>query len=1032
MITPIFQQFQNPSSQYRSAPFWAWNSRLSPDEVERQIRDMKKQGIGGFFIHSREGLETPYMGEDWFQCIHRAIETAKELDMKAWLYDEDRWPSGTAGGAIMKSGGDDSRYKGLTLQLSRNLPSDLSNIQAVYRVSARGMDCTYYERLTNPNQFQSIALPEGEYYMVFRVEICFKSEWFNDETPPDNLNAASVRRFIEATHEKYFLHEGGEFGKTIPGIFTDEPGLADSHTHFPEDRAWLPWTYSLPEFFQKQRGYDVFDTLPVIFFNGEGQAKARHDFWRTVTELYDQAYFQQIGEWCTEKGLAFTGHLLQEDKLGLGTKVGGAIMPHYRHMAVPGIDMLTERCTEIITVKQCSSVVNQLGKKWMLSETYGCTGWDFSFDGQKWMGDWQFVHGVNIRCQHLALYSIAGCRKRDYPPVFNYQTAWWNKNHDIDDYFSRISLVMSEGDAVRDVLVLHPASTAWSRMGCNPYGVPHRSRDRDLPAINAYGEQFNQFLAYLSGCHFDYDLGDETILSQVGSIKDGRLTVGRISYSAVVIPPIDTMLESTFKLLKQFLDSGGKAVAVQPLPTMIEGVPDSALEQVFTHPNLTVAERENQVCHALESILSRRVSLTGSDGCEIPCLLYLLKDCGNSFSLFVVNNDRQRGYHVTLSAGISGKITQLDPLTGNYWERSSSRSDRMELSEYFYGNESKLFIIEKNSPMAVGKEEPPVNPDCLRESCISAAAPRYQYSLDQPNALTLDKCRWRFLDGTWSDEMDVWRAQDQIRSALGMRPVYTNGILQRYKWVHSPHPKDGVPVEFSFHFQVRDIPDSECYLAVEYAQDYSFSFNGMPLETKPDGWFIDRSFSKVPLPAFLPGENTIVISTNYLNRMEFEDCYLIGSFGVNANREIISLPQFLVNGDWCLQGFPHYAGTVTYHAEIPVPDKISGKLFLSFDKASASVAGVSVNGNFVGDVFTECQKYIDISEFVHAGESLNVDIAVVSSPRNLLGPFHQREGKTLNTNAGSFRCTGLKYSPEYHLHPYGLMGIVRLHQFGQK
>ena len=142
----------------------------------------------------------------------------------------------------------------------------------------------------------------------------------------------------------------------------------------------------------------------------------------------------------------------------------------------------------------------------MLSETYGCTGWDFSFDGQKWMGDWQFVHGVNIRCQHLALYSIAGCRKRDYPPVFNYQTAWWNKNHDIDDYFSRISLVMSEGDAVRDVLVLHPASTAWSRMGCNPYGVPHRSRDRDLPAIYAYGEQFNQFLAYHSVCHFDYDL----------------------------------------------------------------------------------------------------------------------------------------------------------------------------------------------------------------------------------------------------------------------------------------------------------------------------------------------------------------------------------------------------------------------------------------------------------------------------------------------------------------------------------------------
>ena len=371
MQNDFIRQFQNPSSAYRSAPFWAWNGQMDPDEVERQIRDMHAQGIGGFFMHSREGLETPYMGEEWFQCVHRAISVAKELDMKAWLYDEDRWPSGTAGGSIMEAGGDDSRYKGLTLQLARTLPEDLSDVQAVYRVSAEGMDCSGYERLSDPEQQQGVVLPEGEYYMIFRVEICFKSEWFNDETPPDNLNAASVRRFIEATHEKYLAHGGAEFGKTVPGIFTDEPGLADSHTHFQEDRAWLPWTYAFPEFFRQQRGYDVFDTLPVIFFNGKGQQKARHDFWRTVTELYDQAYFQQIGQWCQDNGLAFTGHLLQEDKLGLGTKVSGAIMPHYRHMTVPGIDMLTERCEETVTVKQCASVVNQLGKKWMLSETAG-------------------------------------------------------------------------------------------------------------------------------------------------------------------------------------------------------------------------------------------------------------------------------------------------------------------------------------------------------------------------------------------------------------------------------------------------------------------------------------------------------------------------------------------------------------------------------------------------------------------------------------------------------------------------------------
>lgn len=1027
MLKDILQKFQNPSSEYRSAPFWAWNSRMDPNEVERQIRDMHAQGIGGFFMHSREGLETPYMGEEWFQCVHRAIATAKELDMKAWLYDEDRWPSGTAGGSIMEIGGDDSRYKGLTLQLSQTLPDDLSDIQAVYRVSAEGMNCTEYERIFSPEQFQGAALPEGQYYMLFRVEICFKSEWFNNETPPDNLNAASVRRFIEATHEKYLAHGGAEFGKTIPGIFTDEPGLADSHTHFQEDRAWLPWTSVFPDFFQEQRGYDVFDTLPVVFFNGNGQAKARHDFWRTVTELYNQAYFQQIGQWCEENDLAFTGHLLQEDKLGLGTKVSGAIMPHYRHMTVPGIDMLTERCDETITIKQCASVVNQLGKRRMLSETYGCTGWEFTFDGQKWVGDWQFVHGVNIRCQHLALYSIAGCRKRDYPPAFNYQTPWWSKNHDIDDYFSRISLVMTDGDAVRDLLVLHPVSTAWSRLGCNPYGVPHRSRDRDLPAINQYGEEFNRFLAYLSGSHYDYDLADELILSQEGRTEDGKLTVGRISYSVAVIPPVDTMLRSTYELLRRFLDQGGKAVAVCPLPTMIEGVPDDRLEKLSNHPNVTVVERESQVCGVLEKLIDRRVSLTGGDGREISKLLYLLKDCGTHYSLFVVNNDRERGYSAVVSVEAAGRIIQLDPLTGAVRERFSVCSERVELEEYFCKNESKLYIIEKDAPMAVGRIGF-LTPKALESAVVSAAAPRFRYTLDQPNALTLDKCRWRFLDGAWSEEMDVWQAQNQLRAALGMRPIYENGLLQRYKWINSPHPRDGVPVEFSFRFQVKKVPEEGCFLVAEHAEDYEISFNGVPLDIAPDGWYLDRAFSKVALPALVPGENTLVLSTNYMNRMEFEDCYLIGNFGVNVNRELCRLPDTLVSGDWCLQGLPHYCGTVTYHAAIPVSANEKSRFFISLEDVSAAVVGISVNGSFVGDVFTDCQKYMEVTEFAKSGGILKVDAAVVGSPRNLLGPFHQRIGKTLNTNAHSFRSTGNEYSPEYHLHPYGLMGLIRLHR----
>ncbi len=97
-------QFSNPPLSFRGAPFWSWNDRLQVSELQRQVRDMQAHGMGGFFMHSREGLETPYLGLEWMECIRETIKTAKETGMNAWLYDEDRWPSGFAGGRVPGQG----------------------------------------------------------------------------------------------------------------------------------------------------------------------------------------------------------------------------------------------------------------------------------------------------------------------------------------------------------------------------------------------------------------------------------------------------------------------------------------------------------------------------------------------------------------------------------------------------------------------------------------------------------------------------------------------------------------------------------------------------------------------------------------------------------------------------------------------------------------------------------------------------------------------------------------------------------------
>ena len=95
--------FRNPTKEYRGAPFWSWNCRLDQEELLRQIDILHEMGFGGFHIHVRVGLDTPYLGKEYMDLIAVCAEKARKLGMTLWLYDEDRWPSGTAGGTVTKN-----------------------------------------------------------------------------------------------------------------------------------------------------------------------------------------------------------------------------------------------------------------------------------------------------------------------------------------------------------------------------------------------------------------------------------------------------------------------------------------------------------------------------------------------------------------------------------------------------------------------------------------------------------------------------------------------------------------------------------------------------------------------------------------------------------------------------------------------------------------------------------------------------------------------------------------------------------------
>jgi len=258
------------------------------------------------------------------------------------------------------------------------------------------------------------------------------------------MNPAAVRRFIDVTHETYRKRIGAEFGEVVPGIFTDEPNYRSGGVHR-QYEAPLPWTAKLPAIFRKRYGYDILARLPALYFDVDGASvlPARRDYYDCVTHLFVDAFARQIGEWCEAHNMQHTGHVLGEQTLSSQTRVVGSGMRFYEYMQAPGMDLLTEYSREYDTAKQVSSVARQFDRKWRLTETYGCTGWDFPFAGHKALGDWQLALGINLRCQHLAWYTMEGAAKRDYPACIFYQSPWWAHYRNVEDYFARVNVAMT-------------------------------------------------------------------------------------------------------------------------------------------------------------------------------------------------------------------------------------------------------------------------------------------------------------------------------------------------------------------------------------------------------------------------------------------------------------------------------------------------------------------------------------------------------------------------------------------------------------
>lgn len=151
--------FVNPSSEYRTAPLAVWNSKVTNAEVERTIQELKDAGFGGLFVHPRPGLITEYMSDEWYSLYKHAIDYAKEKDMKVWIYDENSYPSGFAGGHVPEEMPESyNQGQGLALEKVNVLPENTADYFICLKKEGENwIDIT--------NIISSYRSTEGEYYL---------------------------------------------------------------------------------------------------------------------------------------------------------------------------------------------------------------------------------------------------------------------------------------------------------------------------------------------------------------------------------------------------------------------------------------------------------------------------------------------------------------------------------------------------------------------------------------------------------------------------------------------------------------------------------------------------------------------------------------------------------------------------------------------------------------------------------------------------------------------------------------------------
>ena len=624
-------QFLDPPHEFSMVPFWAWNGTLRPDQLRWQMDQMKEKGIYGAFMHARAGLdasETPYFSDGWWAAVDTCIQHGKEIGFSPWIYDEDKWPSGSAGGRVLKKNPERNRQKALHFTESRVAgPCKNPLPNATYCIAGRLLDGNRIDpdSLTvlapTPNATESSwSCPAGEWMVVE-----YRFEPFLDGI--NYLNKDTVRDFMDITHEEYARRYGSHFGSTIPGVFFDE--IMNDAGKKPGFHVWVE---DFAEQFKKIKGYDLVPFLPGLAHNiGPKTPKIRCDYYEVYATLYEEAWFKQLAEWCAQHQLKLTGHTLEEPSRYV---TQGDYSRTIRNLQIPMTDNEDFRYTWPRKIgawkpKQIASVAHLYDKPMAGVEALGGAGWSFTLESARYGFNMLSVFGVDYFVPHLFHYAEdTPANMDDWPNSWFFQNPYWKYFKTLADHTRRISFMQAGGRPVIDVAVLYPQCNLWTGHGS---GTTEQTVEK------------------LIASQIDVDVMDPasllraTIQHNTGK-EPPSLVCGRANYKVIILPGVRCLRNEEAAKLMQFIRTGGHIIIHDWWPT-------DSMENGEKDPYLARFRQEAEACgihpvplndtvKRIESTLGRDLSLKEND-LSILRYRHVVKE--NKDIYWIVNGSRDKG-----------------------------------------------------------------------------------------------------------------------------------------------------------------------------------------------------------------------------------------------------------------------------------------------------------------------------------------------------------------------------------------------------